>query len=174
MRHQHYLGHPMSLECGRSTFNPSWLGQTHHRECQISTSGGFTPRWRGDGKELFYLSAGEDRRVIAVGVAATATNLRSGYAPSSCFNRARWQRILSFGYAVTSDGKRFLMAVPAGARRPTRRPLTVGSERARLGEEVTLTPLADGVSTLASSATRKLVVLRLPSGRMQAAGKSAA
>ncbi|MBI3262852.1 MAG: PD40 domain-containing protein [Acidobacteria bacterium] len=47
---------------------------------QISQAGGFFPRWRGDGKELFYYAA--DRRVMAVPIKAetavevgTATSL---------------------------------------------------------------------------------------------------
>src|SRR5262249_12095065 len=37
---------------------------------QISTAGGVTPRWRADGKELFYISL--DRKLMAVDITAAA------------------------------------------------------------------------------------------------------
>jgi Tol biopolymer transport system component len=37
----------------------------------ISTSGGFEPRWRGDGREIFYVTA--DRRIMAVAVTSGAS-----------------------------------------------------------------------------------------------------
>src|SRR5260370_27961240 len=40
---------------------------------QISTAGGHSPRWRRDGKEIFYLAA--DQKLMAVPIRATATAL---------------------------------------------------------------------------------------------------
>jgi hypothetical protein len=34
------------------------------KKWQVSTNGGYEPRWRGDGREIYYLS--EDRKVMAV------------------------------------------------------------------------------------------------------------
>ena len=36
------------------------------RKCQVSTNGGYEPRWRADGREIYYLS--EDRKLMAVSV----------------------------------------------------------------------------------------------------------
>ncbi len=78
---------------------------------QISTTGGEQPRWRGDGKELFYLD--RDRKVMAVDVRATAQSFDRG-APRGLFD----SRINNFSraYAPSPDGARFLMPVPQGAR----------------------------------------------------------
>ena len=38
------------------------------RKWQVSTDGGYEPRWRGDGREIYYLS--EDRKLMAVSVSA--------------------------------------------------------------------------------------------------------
>jgi len=42
----------------------------------VSTGGGIEPRWRGDGKELFYLAP--DRRLMAVGVKSAGDRLEAG------------------------------------------------------------------------------------------------
>jgi hypothetical protein len=38
------------------------------RQWTVSTAGGYEPRWRGDGRELYYLSL--DRKLMAVPVGA--------------------------------------------------------------------------------------------------------
>lgn len=48
---------------------------TPHGKWQVSVGGGEQPRWRGDGRELFYLST--DSRVMAVPV-TTGANFDSG------------------------------------------------------------------------------------------------
>jgi len=80
---------------------------------RISNNGGTQPRWRGDGKEIFYLGA--DRTMMSVNVnsgehfeAATpnalfATRMDSELGP-----------YMAFTYAVTADGKRFLLLDPVG------------------------------------------------------------
>jgi hypothetical protein len=75
------------------------------------------PRWRGDGKELFYMgSAGQVGRIVgrlmAVSVERTATELRLGN-PTALFDSyvsVAEHQGASFNYAVTSDGQRFLVA----------------------------------------------------------------
>jgi Tol biopolymer transport system component len=82
---------------------------------QVSTGGGSQPRWRADGKELFYIAA--DARLMAVPIAAApqeravtvgtpvplfATRLASGPGISLTGYQSRAL------YAVTADG-RFLM-----------------------------------------------------------------
>jgi eukaryotic-like serine/threonine-protein kinase len=79
-----------------------------HGKWQISTTGGEQPRWRGDGRELFYLSS--DGRMMGVPV-STGASFSSG-APVALFqaNPAVPVSYLNiFGYAVTRDGQRFLI-----------------------------------------------------------------
>jgi serine/threonine protein kinase len=74
---------------------------------QVSTAGGVNPRWRGDGKELFFVSA--DGMMTAVIVEAGPT-----FATGA--QRKLFQTMFHGGvparYAVSHDGKRFLMNVP--------------------------------------------------------------
>ncbi len=74
---------------------------------QVSTGGGSQPRWRRDGKELFYVSA--DKRLMAVEVKADAT-FEAG-VPKALFGTrflpAAAPHLLS--YAVAGDGQRFLV-----------------------------------------------------------------
>ena len=85
----------------------------------ISTAGGFEPKWRGDGRELFYLAS--DQMLMAVDVESGATfaagqphplfrtNLMGAYLGSPFPNgRVRNE------YAVTPDGQRFLIDQPVG------------------------------------------------------------
>ncbi len=83
---------------------------------QVSTSGGSQPRWRRDGKEMFYLAA--DNKVMAVDVGAKGAtlelnNLRLLFQahPASA---PRWL------YDVSADGKRFLVnsATEQGSAEP--------------------------------------------------------
>jgi eukaryotic-like serine/threonine-protein kinase len=71
---------------------------------QISKAGGVNPRWRGDGKELFYST--QDGRVMAVEVTANPS-FQAGI-PQPLFNVAPNASNLQ----VTPDGKRFLIAAP--------------------------------------------------------------
>jgi serine/threonine protein kinase len=100
------------LEVYVQPFAPGWH-QPITGKWQISTSGGFTPRWRGDGKELFYISIAEGRKLKAVEVEAAAQTFNRG-TPQSLFESRSSASTFSFGYAVTADGKRFLMPVAAG------------------------------------------------------------
>jgi hypothetical protein len=75
---------------------------------QISTGGGEQPRWRGDGKELFYLSS--DEKMMAVPV-TTGMNFDAG-TPGALFQATPRQPIPSyelFVYDVSRDGQRFLI-----------------------------------------------------------------
>ncbi len=76
---------------------------------QLSTEGGIQPKWRRDGRELFYLAAlgdlpevGKPQRLFATRIEATTGSV--------------WHQ-----YDVTPDGWRFLLNVPDA----TRAPLTV-------------------------------------------------
>jgi serine/threonine protein kinase/Tol biopolymer transport system component len=74
---------------------------------RVSTNGGNRPRWRRDGKELFYLNP--DGKMMAVEMKATATALETA-GPHELFQT----RVASapFGaptYDVAADGQRFLI-----------------------------------------------------------------
>jgi Tol biopolymer transport system component len=76
---------------------------------QISTSGGSEPMWRGDGKELFFLN---DNRLMAVEVNGDREAFQFGI-PKKLFEARLTPVQRRNRYVVTSDGKRFLMNVPA-------------------------------------------------------------
>jgi len=69
----------------------------------ISTDGGGSPRWRHDGKELFYIRG--DNTLMAVAVSLNAASVDVGAASPLFRSRFRSE---NFPYAVTSDG-RFLV-----------------------------------------------------------------
>src|SRR6185295_11018903 len=89
-------------------------------ELRISTAGGAQPRWRGDGKELFYLAP--DGKLTAVAVTVTPgpkASLKAG-APLALFDtHIAAQTQVFFNYDVTADGKRFLVDTSAGAASST-------------------------------------------------------
>jgi eukaryotic-like serine/threonine-protein kinase len=75
---------------------------------QISRGGGTEPRWRGDGKEIFYL--GPTGMLTAVPINPEGTF--STGAPTSLFQfhgRAAISSTDVYSYDVTKDGKRFLV-----------------------------------------------------------------
>jgi hypothetical protein len=92
---------------------------------QVSTNGGLAPRWRGDGKELFYLAP--DGNLMAVEIrlsprfeaevpkALFMTHVYAG--PSAGLN--------VFRYAVAADGKRFLINTQMQTSESNASPITV-------------------------------------------------
>jgi Tol biopolymer transport system component len=75
---------------------------------QVSRAGGNEPRWRPDGKEIFYIDP--KGMLAAVGVSGDGT-FSSG-APSPLFQihgRAAISSTDLFTYDVTKDGMRFLV-----------------------------------------------------------------
>jgi eukaryotic-like serine/threonine-protein kinase len=75
------------------------------KKWQVSTTGGYEPRWRPDGHEIYYLS--EDRKLMAVPV---------GPGPSFGVPKALFQTRVPAGvtanrmhYAPSRDGQRFLV-----------------------------------------------------------------
>jgi len=81
---------------------------------QISTAGGAHPRWRGDGKELFYMAP--DRKLMAVEVNASSPTFERGTPQALFESRSDVPATQSFlwGYAPSADGKRFLIVTTAG------------------------------------------------------------
>ena len=78
---------------------------------QVSTAGGGDPRWRADGRELFYI--GDDRRLMAVATITSRATFGAG-APSPVLDtgmRPHWGEARNV-YDVGRDGKRFLFMSP--------------------------------------------------------------
>jgi len=73
---------------------------------QVSTNGGDNPRWRRDGKELFYLAA--DQKLMAAAVNEEGT-FKAG-VPKVLFQTR--EVVGRYRYAVTADGQRFLVNTP--------------------------------------------------------------
>jgi Tol biopolymer transport system component len=90
---------------------------------QISNGGGMMPRWRGDGKEIFYLSL--DGKMMAARVSGDGAAFQAS-TPEVLFNATPPNlRTPNFEYDVSSDGERFLMIEPLVA--PEYQPLTLVS-----------------------------------------------
>ena len=78
---------------------------------QVSTSGGYQPRWRRDGKELFYLS--EDRKLMSVEI-KPGPSFEAG-VPKPLFDTSVPAVLANF-YDVSADGERFLVVTPLGGQ----------------------------------------------------------
>ena len=98
---------------------------------QVSTDGGQFPRWRRDGRELFFYF---NNNMIAADVRVTGSSVEPG-VPRTLFGLAVPSVALAHGvynrYAVTADGQRFLIS-QAGA-----------------GGAATVGGIADNIATLA-------------------------
>jgi hypothetical protein len=102
---------------------------------RISRNGGIQPLWRGDGKALFYLAP--DSTLMAASI-ETGGGLEAGIetplfptglqVPQAAFSAIRTTNNNMYGarrrYAVTRDGKRFLISVPE-VRPSTSTPMTI-------------------------------------------------
>jgi Tol biopolymer transport system component len=78
---------------------------------QISSSGASSPRWRADGKELYFQAP--DRRIMAVEVRAEGASFQ--FSPP----RALFQAPTEGAFAVNADGTRFLLQNPDAPGRDT-------------------------------------------------------
>jgi tRNA A-37 threonylcarbamoyl transferase component Bud32 len=86
---------------------------------QISTAGGEEPRWRRDGRELFYLAG---NTIMAAEVNGSGAAFTVGAVRPLFEVRRRTTAYLGFGtgsvYDVTGDGQRFLVNVVAEEQEP--------------------------------------------------------
>jgi Tol biopolymer transport system component len=77
---------------------------------QISTSGGAQPRWRRDGKELFYIAL--DGRLMAASLSVDAQGQIQAHVPVPLFSTRSAggpvPNVQKHQYAVAADGQRFL------------------------------------------------------------------
>jgi serine/threonine protein kinase len=92
----------------------------------VSKGGGDQPRWRRDGKELFYISA--DSKLMSVEIAAAPGTFQAGI-PKALFAAPIWGggggNALT-RYDVTADGKKFLInSLPTETAAAPSSPITV-------------------------------------------------
>jgi len=87
---------PFTIADGKPSVGPKW---------RVSTTGGVVPRWRRDGKELFYRNAAGD--FMAVDVKATGETIQTS-APRQLFPAIPGVH----AWDVTADGQRFLISTP--------------------------------------------------------------
>lgn len=92
--------------------------QERYRQFQISRDGGWAPKWRGDGREIFFLAP--DGTMMAANV--TLGDSVQAAVPHPLFPTALLKDSNMHPYAVTRDGRRFLIIVPDPQSTP---PLTV-------------------------------------------------
>ncbi|UCE24350.1 MAG: serine/threonine-protein kinase, partial [Candidatus Zixiibacteriota bacterium] len=98
-------------ESGRLEVYVRELGETQGK-WQISSSGGSTPLWRADGKELYYWDGAN--RLVAVPVEMEGGHMTFG-AAKQLFHRAVARAPASYRkyYDVSAEGDRFYLTVPA-------------------------------------------------------------
>jgi Tol biopolymer transport system component len=90
------------------------------RKVIISKGGGKLPRWRSDGKELYYVA--EDDRLMAA-LVRTGSSFSAG-SPVELFKLGAYDRTaFRYAYEVSPDGQKFLALRPE--EEASERPLTV-------------------------------------------------
>lgn len=80
---------------------------------QISTNGGKQPAWRGDGRELFFLS---DNSMMAVDVHPSAKGVKWS-VPRALFKIPEAQ-LTPLGFTVSPDGERFILVSASSRAEP--------------------------------------------------------
>jgi Tol biopolymer transport system component len=133
-----YLASPFNEKQGRFEPAPSgaasrWLAYTSDEtgadevyvqsfpapgtKARISTNGGVQPRWRRDGKELFYLAP--DGTIMAAPVNMTASGFQAEAPVALCRPpMAALPAIFASVFEVSADGRRFLILAPSSADAP--------------------------------------------------------
>jgi eukaryotic-like serine/threonine-protein kinase len=92
---------------------------------KISTAGGGQPRWRADGREIFYVAG--DGKMTAVSVKSVQGSSFDPGLPEPLFDShvgSPSTELTYFQYDVTADGERFLV-VTTGLVASSSPPLTV-------------------------------------------------
>jgi hypothetical protein len=91
-------------------FDPATGKAVTGESVQVSKEGGFAPRWRADGRELFYLKDGGT--VMALEVSAGPN-----FSPGVIMRLFAVPGVIP-EWGVTKDGRRFLFAVPVSPPPP--------------------------------------------------------
>jgi Tol biopolymer transport system component len=117
---------------------------------QVSMAGGGQPRWKGDGRELYYRS--QDNRIMAVEI-KTAPKLESG-VPSLLFGSPRNNVVVRDAtrhqLAVTPDGARFLLMITPGTNTGIT-PAAPGASSGAAGPAgggIALAPIVNGLTVV--------------------------
>lgn len=112
-----------SNESGRSEIyvQPFPLTSGGGGKWMVSRGGGTQPRWRRDGKELFYIV--KDQAVMAVDV-STSPAFKAGI-PQALFERTVLPADRDFRWDVSADGKRFLLNTVEAETSTSSSPITV-------------------------------------------------
>jgi Tol biopolymer transport system component len=76
---------------------------------QVSANGGICPRWRADGRELFYVSL--DNRIMSAEVSEKGSGVVIGTV-QPLFQADPVPSVPECMYDVTADGKRFVVVAP--------------------------------------------------------------
>lgn len=98
-----------SNESGRFEIYVRDLGENGGK-WQVSNDGAFTPMWRADGKELFYVNIAWD--FMAVPVSIEGDHFEAGI-PDKLFNhRYAIGGIIQRRFDISPDGQRFLLNAP--------------------------------------------------------------
>jgi Tol biopolymer transport system component len=102
----------MSTESGRSEiYVRSFPPRPGDRTTRISTKGGHQPKWRGDGRELFFLTP--EGVMMAVDISSTPAAMEPG-TPLVLFQTGINVSAIVDQYGVTADGQKFLVITPSG------------------------------------------------------------
>ena len=122
--------HPRGTVRGASTPDGAWLAYQSDetgraevyiqgfpdgkRRRQVSTDGGLKPSWRGDGRELYYISPEGAVMAVAIDLGDEITAGR----PSELFrlDAATTARGIEAAFDVSADGERFLVGYTSGER----------------------------------------------------------
>jgi Tol biopolymer transport system component len=88
----------------------------------VSRGGGTQPRWRRDGKELFYIA--NDLMVMMAVDVSTSPTFKAGI-PQALFERAVIPVAVTFLWDVSADGKRFLLDTFGAETAAASAPITV-------------------------------------------------
>ncbi|MDX2058988.1 MAG: protein kinase, partial [Gemmatimonadales bacterium] len=87
------------------------------RPVRVSRTGGRAPRWRGDGRELFFQTPDGTIMSVAFPADAGAEVNTDALHPTPLFRAAGWTRPLFFDvgtpYDVSADGQRFVLRLSA-------------------------------------------------------------
>ena len=79
----------------------------------VSTGGGAAPRWRADGKELYFVAPGG--KMMAVSATITGATISFG-APVALFSTHIFSQVFTYQYAVAPDGRFLVNDLTAGGR----------------------------------------------------------
>jgi len=116
------------------TSNETGIGETYVQpfprgagKWKVSTNGGQYPRWRRDGRELFYMTLQSLGKMMAVDVTTTNGTFQAG-TPKMLFDSGFVNLSHNgpyFAYAVSPDGQRFLIPQLQSANSQTNAPAVV-------------------------------------------------